>query len=395
MGLGCTVRASTSWDSEEPIVFGFDRFLRMLIPVVGHPHEQAKDLEYHAFTAKHEVTEGNWARMSLKDKVRKLADAEEYVNILIYADSGTGKTVLAGSDDSVLFAAPEDDGLLSAQRMGSKADKYDINQWEDLMQLHVDLNELVEEGEEIPYKWLAIDSITEMQAMCMRYILAKTKADNPDKDPDVPHIQDWQRYYILFEKMVRAFNDLPVNVIWTALARKAEDADGNEFMVPEIQGKDYGISMKTVSYMTCYGYMMREVVEKERLVDPNKPDGEKKKVKVRQRVIYFEDNGVYRGKDRTLALGTKYVLPPKDALKSIRLKIENFNKPEKPAKAVAAKAPAKKAPAKAAPKTQKPTAGPNPANTPDDAADITDSVPQHQAETSDDDVSLEIAGAEA
>ena len=334
--------------------------------------------------------------MSLKDKVRKLADAEEYVNILIYADSGTGKTVLAGSDDSVLFAAPEDDGLLSAKRMGSKAEKYDINQWEDLMQLHVDLNELVEEGEEIPYKWLAIDSITEMQAMCMRYILAKTKADNPDKDPDVPQIQDWQRYYILFEKMVRAFNDLPVNVIWTALARKAEDADGNEFMVPEIQGKDYGISMKTVSYMTCYGYMMREVVEKERLVDPNKPDGEKKRVKVRQRVIYFEDNGVFRGKDRTLALGAKFVLPPKNALKAIREAIENYGKePAKPAKAVAAKAPAKKAPAKVAPKAQKPTAGPNPANTPDDATDITDSVPQHQAETSDDDVSLEIAGAEA
>lgn len=334
--------------------------------------------------------------MSLKDKVRKLADAEEYVNILIYADSGTGKTVLAGSDDSVLFAAPEDDGLLSARRMGSKADKYDINQWEDLMQLHVDLNELVEEGEEIPYKWLAIDSITEMQAMCMRYILAKTKADNPDKDPDIPQIQDWQRYYILFEKMVRAFNDLPVNVLWTALARKVEDADGNEFMVPEIQGKDYGISMKTVSYMTCYGYMMREVVEKERPVDPNEPDGEKKKIKVRSRVIYFEDNGVFRGKDRTLALGAKFVLPPKNALKAIREAIENYGKePAKPAKAVAAKAPAKKAPAKVAPKAQKPTAGPNPANTPDDATDITDSVPQHQAETSDDDVSLEIAGAEA
>lgn len=334
--------------------------------------------------------------MSLKDKVRKLADAEEYVNILIYADSGTGKTVLAGSDDSVLFAAPEDDGLLSARRMGSKADKYDINQWEDLMQLHVDLNELVEEGEEIPYKWLAIDSITEMQAMCMRYILRKVKAEQPDRDPDIPQIQDWQRYYILFEKMVRAFNDLPVNVLWTALARKVEDADGNEFMVPEIQGKDYGISMKTVSYMTCYGYMMREVVEKERLVDPNKPDGEKKKVKVRQRVIYFEDNGVFRGKDRTLALGAKFVLPPKNALKAIREAIENYGKePAKPAKAVAAKAPAKKAPAKVAPKAQKPTAGPNPANTPDDATDITDSVPQHQAETSDDDVSLEIAGAEA
>ncbi|ACF05168.1 Sak4-like ssDNA annealing protein [Mycobacterium phage Predator] len=336
--------------------------------------------------------------MGLKDKVRPLTNTEEYVNMLVYADSGTGKTVLAGSDDSVLFAAPEDDGLLSAKRMGSKADKYDINEWEDLMALHADLVELVEDGEEIPYKWLCIDSITEMQAMCMRYILRKVKAEQPDRDPDIPQIQDWQRYYILFEKMVRAFNDLPVNVLWTALARKVEDADGNEFMVPEIQGKDYGISMKTVSYMTCYGYMMREVVEKERPVDPNEPDGEKKKIKVRSRVIYFEDNGVFRGKDRTLALGAKFVLPPKNALKAIREAIENYGKePAKPAKAAAKKAaPAKKAPAKKA----APQGLPNPANKPDNAADISDAVPQHTdgpqlEETSDDDLSLETAGAEA
>ncbi|ACI12492.1 Sak4-like ssDNA annealing protein [Mycobacterium phage Konstantine] len=314
--------------------------------------------------------------MGLKDKVKKLADADEYLNMLVYADSGTGKTVLAGSDDSVLFAAPEDDGLLSAKRMGSRAEKYDINGWEDLMELHKDLMELVEEGEPIPYKWLAIDSITEMQAMCMRYILAKGKAENPDKDPDVPQIQDWQRYYILFEKMVRAFNDLPVNVIWTALARKVEDADGNEFMVPEIQGKDYGIAMKTVSYMTVYGYMMREVVEKEK-VDPE--TGETKKVKVRSRVIYFEDNGVYRGKDRTLALGAKFVLPPKNGLKAIREAIENYGQ-DKPAKAAAPakKAPAKKAAKKAAP--AEPAKVANPANTPDDAADLSDSVPQYDGE---------------
>lgn len=337
--------------------------------------------------------------MTLKDKVRPLASADEFVNMLVFADSGTGKTVLAGSDDSVLFAAPEDDGLLSAQRMGSKADKYDINQWEDLMALHKDLQELVNDGEKIPYKWLAIDSITEMQAMCMRYILRKVVADNPDRDPDVPAIQDWQRYYILFEKMVRAFNDLPVNVLWTALSRKVEDADGNEFMVPEIQGKDYGIAMKTVSYMTCYGYMMREIEEVERPVDPTKPDGEKKLVKVRRRVIYFEDTGVFRGKDRTLSLGTKYVLPPKDALKSIRLKIENFGK--EPAKAapkkVAAKAPVKKA-APAAPSkdeevkkalTDETTS--NDTKVAGDAKALLDAADQ----TASDEPSLETAGAEA
>lgn len=280
--------------------------------------------------------------MSLKDKVRKLADDVPYVNMLVYGDSGVGKTVLGGSDDTALFAAPEDSGTLSAVRTGSKADKYPIEKWEDLMALYDDLQELVEEDKPIPYQWLIIDSITEMQAMCMRYILRRVVAENPDRDPDIPALQDWQRYYILFEKMVRAFNDLPINVLYTALARKVEDSDGNEFMVPEIQGKDYGIAMKMVSYMTCYGYMMREVVEEDR-PDPETP-GETKKVKVRKRVIFFEDNGPYKGKDRTMTLGTKYVLPGKNALKSIRLAIQGYKAPE-PAKAIAKKA----APVKATP----------------------------------------------
>ena len=125
---------------------------------------------------------------------------------------------------------------------------------------------------------------------------------------------------------------------------------------------------------------------------------QKKKIKVRSRVIYFEDNGVFRGKDRTLALGAKFVLPPKNALKAIREAIENYGKePAKPAKAAAKKAaPAKKAPAKKA----APQGLPNPANKPDNAADISDAVPQHTdgpqlEETSDDDLSLETAGAEA
>jgi hypothetical protein len=325
--------------------------------------------------------------MSLANKVRPLSAASEYVNMLVFADSGAGKTVLAGSDDSVLFAAPEDDGLLSAQRMGSKADKYDINKWEDLMSLYEDLNELVEAGEDIPYKWLCVDSITEMQSMCMRYILRKVVEANPDRDPDVPAIGDWQRYYIIFEKMVRAFNDLPINVLYTALARKVEDADGNEFMVPEIQGKDYGIAMKTVSYMTSYGYMMREIVEKE--IPATEEGAEPKKIKVRQRVIFFEDNGVFRGKDRTLALGSKLILPPKGALKMIREKIENYGK--EPVKAIA-KAPAKKTSAPAAP--AKKAAAPAPAKaaandgdpSSDEGSSIVASVP---------DGSLEMASAEA
>lgn len=188
-----------------------------------------------------------------------------------------------------------------------------------------------EKGEEIPFKWFAIDSLTAMQDMAMSYVLRETAKEKiaKDQDPTIPQIQDWQKFYIIFENMVRSFNDLNVNVLYTAISRKEEDADGNEFLIPDIRGKGYGIAMKIVSLMTCYGYMKVGIVKV--------TDGEAER-KVRQRTIYWQDSGTIKGKDRTMALAPKTV----DLnLKQIREKIEGYNVP---------KTPVKKAPAKAAPK---------------------------------------------
>jgi len=56
-----------------------------------------------------------------------IQEEDEYVNILIYGDSGIGKTVFCGSDEGVLFVAPEDNGTLSAKRFGSTAKKWKVN----------------------------------------------------------------------------------------------------------------------------------------------------------------------------------------------------------------------------------------------------------------------------
>lgn len=291
-------------------------------------------------------------------KIRSLQEDLIFVNVMVYADSGTGKTVFGGSDDRVLFIAPEDSGTISAKRHGSKADKWPVKKWDDLLEAYEYLYEQIEENGSLPYDWIVIDSLTEMQYMAMQHILKQVVAENPNRDPDVPAIQDWQRYYIIFEKMIRAFNDLQVNVLYTALARKVEDADGEDFYVPDIQGKEYLLSLKVASLMTSYGHMKVE------LAAHKDAEGNETGKKVRRRRIYWEDTGTSRGKDRTRAL-TPYTEGL--TLKQVREKIEGYTPPAK--KAV------KKAPAKAvAPKAEKPE---NPANTPDNAADISDSVPQH------------------
>ena len=261
-----------------------------------------------------------------ESRIVSLQDDAPSINILVYGDSGAGKTVLAGSDRRVLFLAPEDSGTLSALRMGSKADKWPIRKWEDLIEVYEYCYDIENGGGTMPYDWLAVDSITEMQYMARQYILQRTAQDkiNKNQDTEVPQIQDWQREYIILEKMVRAFNDLKVNVIFTALARKETDADGEEFLVPDIQGKGYGLSMKIVALMTSYGYLKVEVVERE-VPDPTPENPEQKKVVLkRQRTVYWSDTGSIKGKDRTQALAPSTTGL---SLQKIRQKIQGYEIP--------------------------------------------------------------------
>ena len=236
-----------------------------------------------------------------RPEVTSLADEVKFWNILLYADSGTGKTVFAGSDTKVLFIAPEDDGLISAQRVNKMSDtqKITIKKYEDLIDAYEWYADHPEELAE--YNVLSIDSITRMQDMIKDYVLRMGAEEKIRKQQDHTkmQLQDYGDMHQLLENLVKGFNDLPINVLWTATAKKVEDADKNEFLVPDLQGKkEYGIAMKMVSLMTSYGYMRVELHE---VPAPTEDNPENIKL-VKRRVIYWEDTGTIRGKDRTTSL---------------------------------------------------------------------------------------------
>lgn len=226
-------------------------------------------------------------------QIISLEDEDDYVNLLVYGHSGVGKTVFAGSADNVLFLAPEDDGTLSAKRMGSKAKKWPIKQWPDLQTAYNWLYDTPDHG----FDWVIIDSATEMQQMLLRWILETANKENASRDLDIPAIQDHQKWQNMFKRFVKGFNALPVNVLWLALARNEEDHEHEDFLCPDIQGKGYQLSQQFASYMTSYGYM--EVVDKKFKNPKAGQEGEPDVVKRRVRQITWEDTGTIRGKDRT------------------------------------------------------------------------------------------------
>jgi hypothetical protein len=255
------------------------------------------------------------------------------LNFLVYADSGAGKTVFSASAPRVLFIAPEDVGIVSAINMGYAPDKIRVRTWSDFVAAYEycydNQYDLLEK-----YDWIAVDSITKMQELCLYELIDSQRAERikKDQDPELPQIQDYQKLYILINRMVLAFNDLPLNIIYTALTRNVEDADGNEFLLPMIGSNkptDYRVSMQIASHMTSYGHFKVEVVDKP--VPPKEGETEQKTKKVKQRAIYWEDTGAYRGKDRTTRLTPKTVLPPRNALdfvaKMARGEIDRTGKP--------------------------------------------------------------------
>lgn len=251
--------------------------------------------------------------VDLPSNIIALSDEDEYVNLLIYADSGVGKTVFCGSDDDVLFIAPEDNGTISAKRLGSSAVKWQIHNWSDIAAAYKWLASL----DVIPFNWVALDSLTEMQQMCMRHMLDEGVRMNPARDPDVPQLQDWVPYYEKVRRMIKAFTNLPVHTIFTALQMDEEDEDGNKVVLPMMQGKGTQYAKATASLMTSFGQMKMA----KRKAGTNE-DGSDRWEEIR--VIQWKNTKTVMAKDRTLCLEPRTV---NLSLKEVRELLEAGPKP--------------------------------------------------------------------
>jgi hypothetical protein len=183
-------------------------------------------------------------------EIQDLSDFDESVNMLVYADSGVGKTVFAGTAPNALFLSTET-GTISAKRMGSEAKVWRIKRWGDLDKAYTWLERNPDHG----FDFIILDSATQMQVLLLRWILEKENKRNPAKrDLDIPAIQDHQKWQNMFKRFITLFVELPVHVIFTAQAMRKEDEEGDDLVLPLIDGKGYGISSWVCGQMHIVGY---------------------------------------------------------------------------------------------------------------------------------------------
>ena len=144
------------------------------------------------------------------------------VNLLVYGDSGVGKTTLCGTAPKPLIISAEG-GLLSL------ADK-DIPVFE--IQTRNDCNEVYDwldrSKEAKQYETICLDSLSEIAEV----LLASEKAQTKDAR---------QAHGVMAEEMsilIRGFRDLPFNTVFTAKTKKVVDeASGAITFMPSVPGQ--------------------------------------------------------------------------------------------------------------------------------------------------------------
>jgi AAA domain len=164
-------------------------------------------------------------------------------NVLLYGPPGTGKTVLAGGIShaegvgSVVFLSTEIEGAVSARVTGSTARLWPAPTWE-----HAVAGIGKAERELVAGDWLIVDSGTRMQEMYMRWILQRINAASPNRDLDIPAIQDHQKYQNGFKRWYDSIIAMPCNTVLICNSMNAEDAEGEPRVIPLLLGKKGEIS---------------------------------------------------------------------------------------------------------------------------------------------------------
>lgn len=193
-------------------------------------------------------------------KVVPVQQRAPFINILVYGDSGVGKTVLAGSADACPDLRPcllldFEGGSESLVRIYPNVDQVRITSWKEMQAVYDDLLR----GKH-GYSTVILDSLTEIQKFNMYDIMQQLVADKNDRDEDVPGMREWGRNLEQMRKFVRAFRDLPMNTIFTALKVDAKnDRTGMVTTKPSLSGKladEVAAFLDIVVY-----YYVKQVVE--------------------------------------------------------------------------------------------------------------------------------------
>ena len=171
-----------------------------------------------------------------KPPIKKVADIDRPRSWAIYGRSGAGKTTFAGTFPApILLLDIKDKGTDSVKDV-KNLDVWEIEEWDDLE----DVYEFLESSQN-KYKTVVFDTITQLQDMCLVWVLSKKrKSTKRAGDWGTMSRQDWGTASASMKEKITTFRNLDMEVVFiaqekaTMTAEEADDVDHSQLLVPEV-----------------------------------------------------------------------------------------------------------------------------------------------------------------
>lgn len=181
---------------------------------------------------------------ALKRRIR-VPGSKEWLKICAYGPNGSGKTRLAGSAPKVLVIDINEEGDRSIKGMpGTRV--IQVSTWEEIGRCYWYL-----QSGKHPFESVALDTLTEMQACALSFVLAEAENRDPTREKAMPDRRTWGRAGQLMRAMLVAYRNLPLHVIFTAQQRIVRDEDSGEIeeICPDLPNSSRGIAMGSVGIL--------------------------------------------------------------------------------------------------------------------------------------------------
>lgn len=220
-------------------------------------------------------------------------EAPRYRKWLAYGESDTGKTVLAGTAPRALFLTTDIEGTESAKALGSTADEWRINTFEDFEEA---VQYVAYGGGAQEYEWVIPDTITELEELVWQSQLSGSEVRRASKYQ--PSKADYPMVWGKLKEQLGILGRAPVNTLFIAHVMRIDVENEEEETVtlamPEIGSRKRGdLSRALCAQHGVVGYMRKVTQE----------GGEV------QRQLLTQGSGRWIARDRTTKLGAGMVDP--------------------------------------------------------------------------------------
>ena len=160
--------------------------------------------------------------------------------ILIFSNSGVGKTWLSATAPKPLIILTEANGAVSAGHSNPEADIVIIKNMNDLREVML----MAKVGELDNYQTLVFDSLTEIQRLFK---------DEIQGDSNQFQLQQWSTLTYKMTNFIRMIRQLPFHIVCTCLSDRQTDENGTVTLhLPQFQGKK--TAGEIMQYFSAVGY---------------------------------------------------------------------------------------------------------------------------------------------